>query len=268
MGFLSGFKENAGKDTGNPFAGSAEDNARLRDATQNLLKYKGSNAALDPLQSSRIATQEVQSNPILSQLFGSGGTFGRTAEEEQGLASRGFSLQPEDHEAYGQMSGQLARDFDKSEQGLAQALANRGLSQSGAANRAFTTSQGNKMEQLAGLQRKIANDRMQMNMQRLAQTRNFLSSLGQQGQNAIQDQYGRQMGSEKERFGQEQAKADAGYRMLNGMAQQSNENLSQRQATKSGGLGGAFSRGIMGGIEAAPTMAMQMGAKAMSGGVL
>jgi hypothetical protein len=253
---ILGFSKKEGKDAGNPFVTNEEDRARAAQATQDLLKYQGSNAALDPLESSRIATDEVANNDILGGLFGQGGTMGRTIGEEQNLASRGYSLQPEDYEAYGQGSGNIAREFDASEGGLAQALANRGLSNSGVANQAFVTSQGNKLEQLAGLQRKIADDRMKSNLARLSQTRSFLSQLGQQGQNAIQDQYGRQAGSERDRFNQQVSKANAGQNLLSAQAGQGNINLQQQMATESSGIGGALGRGLSGAVEAAPGAAL------------
>jgi hypothetical protein len=147
----------------------------------------------DPRTASLAATEQVQNNPILGQLFGKGGALERTNAEEQQLASRGYSLQPEDYEAYGQMSDELARQFGAQEQNAAQAMANRGLgsSASGQAGTLFSGLQGNKFEQLAKAQRDVADKRMQMNMQRLTNTRNFMSQLGQQGAGAIQDQYGR-----------------------------------------------------------------------------
>lgn len=131
------------------------------------------------------AATDVQSNPLLSQLFGSQGAMQRAGNEEQQLASRGYSLQPEDHEAYGQASGNIARMFGQSEQSLAQSLADRGMSQSGIAGQEFSGLLGNKQEQLAGLQTKIADNRMKMNMDRLAQTRQFLGQMGGQAQQAM-----------------------------------------------------------------------------------
>lgn len=227
-----GGKKDSGRDAGNVLTLNQAQRDQAGDRLSDLLNYKGSAAANDPLESSRIATQEVQNNPILSKMFAQGGQLDRTDAEEQRLATQGFKLTPEDHEAYGQMSGQLARDFDQSEQSLAQALASRGMLSSGAANQSFGASQGNKFEQLAGLQRKIANDRMQNNMQRLGQTRQFLSQLNNQGQNAIQDQYGRQMGSEQNRFSQTLQQSNAGRNALQQEQNQANENLSQRMGSE------------------------------------
>lgn len=231
-GFFGSRNKVGGQDSGNPFVTNDEDRLRALNATQDLLKYQGSQDALNGVQGSQTATKEIQNNPILGQLFGGQGTLARTTQEEQNLASRGFSLKPEDYEAYGQASGNVARMFGESDKGLAEALASRGLSSSGAANRGFITSQGNKMEQLAGLQRKIADDRMKSNMERLGQTRNFLSNLGQQGAQNIEQQYGRQLSGEQQAFNEQQGKARAGMALISGQANQGNENFAQQRQTE------------------------------------
>lgn len=235
FGALSSFfgsKKDSGRDAGNAFVTNEEDRLRALNSLQDVFKYQGSNAALDPLESSRIATQEVQNNPLLSQLFGKGGALERTNAEEQQLASRGYSLQPEDYEAYGQAQGNIAREFDMQEGNLAQALASRGMSNSGAAAQAFAGSQGNKLERLKQMQMQIADQRMNMNMQRLNQTRQFMGQLGAQGANAIQNQFGRQQAAEEQRFGQTATKANVGMNLISNMQGQSNEQLSQRQQTQ------------------------------------
>lgn len=256
MGFLSDlFTGKKGIDIGNEFSDERTSKA-AKDANKAFLEYQGSNAALDPLQSSRIATQEIQGSPLLGQLYGKGGALERSLAEEQGLAGRGYSLQPEDYEAYGQMSGQLARDFDTADQGLAQALASRGLSQSGSAPKAFMTSQGNKLEQLAGLQRQLADKRMNMNLQRLQSARDYSSRLGSMGQSALQDQYGRQLGSEQARFGQKQSQAATGQNWLSNQQAGEAQRRGLQAQTSTGGLAGALSTGLtgalQGGLEQAP----------------
>ena len=82
--------------------------------------------ATDPLTGSQMATDQVRGG-LLSGTFGHGGTLDRTGAEEQRLASSGFSLQPEDHEAYGQASGNIARLFGAQGNALSQNLADRGL---------------------------------------------------------------------------------------------------------------------------------------------
>lgn len=231
QGLLAG-KKTAGKDASNYLGMDGELTTQAQNQLKEFLKYQGSKDALDPLQSSRTATSEVANNDILKQLYGAGGTLSRTAAEEQELASRGFSLRPEDHEAYGQASDQIAREFGRSENNLAQALASRGLSQSPMAVQGFSGVQGNKMERLGQMQRQIANDRMKSNMERLGQTRNFLAQMGNQAGNEINSQYNRQLSSENARFGQEEAKNAAAFQRLMGAQNQANEQLKQRQATQ------------------------------------
>lgn len=274
MGLFDAFlgtKKDSGRDAGNAFNLSGQDAEQAQGQLGQFLNYQGSSAALDPLQSSRIATQEVGNNDILGQLYGKGGALSRTNAEEQNLASRGFSLKPEDYEAYGQASDNIAREFGNQGNNLAQMLSDRGLSNSGSAATSFTGLQGNKMEQLGQMQRQIANDRMNTNLQRLGQTRNFLSSLGGQAQNAIEQQYGRQASSEAQNFGEQQAKNNAAYQRLSGVQNASNANLAQRAQTEQqqgwaglaqGGLQGAQDIGMMyatGGLSGASSAGNGMG---------
>lgn len=172
-----------------------------------LPKPSGSNSALmsqllttNPLAAQRYLTDSVTQGADTARLFGKGGALdesmaatgqyekergaagdyakGLQTEEEQ-LRSRGYSLNPEDFEAYGQMSDELARAFGNQEKGLSASLARQGLAAapSGQAARLFSGLQGNKAEQLAAAQRKVANDRMAATENRLAGLRGY---IGQQ----------------------------------------------------------------------------------------
>lgn len=203
----------------------------------NLRDYlaKGS-PETEGVRGTEIATEQVQKNPILGQLFGKDGAMSRANLEEQRLASQGFQLTPEDREAYGQASGDIARMFGQQEQDAAKALARRGLGSagSGAAGAMFSGLAGNRNEMLAKAQMDIANQRMQNTMQRLGQTRTFLQNLGQQAGGAIQDQFGRQFVGRNQRINElstlEKANADA----IKG----------KRDAFKEGGLLRSFGRGL------------------------
>ena len=234
LGGIAGFagsKKDSGRDAGNALRLNAQDEALAQGQLGALLRYSDNPDIVDPIKGSNTATDQVQNNAILGQLFGKNGTLSRTVGEEQDLASRGYSLRPEDHEAYGQMSGELARQFGAQEGNLAQALSNRGLSQSTTAGQAFSGLQGNKFEQLAKAQRQIADSRMQSNMQRLAQTRQFLGQMGQQAGNEIEGQYQRQMQGANTMWSRMMDKNNAAQSRLMGMQQQGNEQLGQRQAT-------------------------------------
>jgi hypothetical protein len=196
----------------------------------------------NPIAAQRYLTDTIQEGPDTARLFGKGGEMdksiaatdefmgqgreadkyaGEIAQGEKDLASRGYSLKPEDYEAYGQMSDELARSFGGQEKGAAAALAARGLgaTSSGNAGTLFSGIQGNKAEQLAGAQRKVANDRMNMNLQRLQAQRSF---LGQQ-QNAANAKYGLAQGSRGQTTAlgglQEQAKSDLFNRSMGGRQQ-------------------------------------------------
>jgi hypothetical protein len=147
----------------------------------------------DPTTGTLAATDQVKSNDLFKNVFGDGGLNDRLNAEEQDLAKRGWGLQMEDHEAYGQASGDIARMFGAEEQGLAQALADRGLASapSGAAGVGFSGLMGNKSERLAAKQHQIADSRMKMNLDRLSNTRNFMMEGNKLAQAAVGDQFSR-----------------------------------------------------------------------------
>lgn len=200
-------------------------------------------------------TQQLQSNSTLGGLFGQGGTMDRTRQEEQDLSGQGFNLTPEDKTAYGQISGDITRQFGQSDQSLSQALSDRGLSNSGVAGAAFTGAQGNKMEQLAKAQQQIAKDRFNSNIQRLGQTRQFLGQLGSQAQSGIneQQQLGREQSSDYNQANQQ--RFNMANSILGNYQGQMNSELDQEQKTKhdsdtgnilNGAIGGAMSGAKMG----------------------
>lgn len=232
LGGLGGLlsKKGGGSDAGNIYANADMQKQALSNIQQ----------AMNNQPTSAGATGAVQSSPIFSQLFGDKGTLSRTTQEEQDLANRGFSLKPEDYEAYGQASGNVARMFGQQEKGLAQALADRGMSNSGASAIQFSGLQGNKMEQLAGLQRQIADDRMKMNLDRLNSTRGFLTNMGNQAQQAVQGEYGRQLDTNQNQYNQSR-----GY--LGDVQNQANQQQAQRQGSEKSSDVGNFVSGATGG---------------------
>lgn len=164
---------------------------------------------------SRFATEQVQNNPILGQLFGQGGQLqkGIGLEDAQtqrlnDLQNQGFQLQPEDMTQYGQTSGNISRLFGQQGNQAASDLASRGLSSSGAAGATFSGLAGNQNEQLAQAQQQIMQQRFQNTQNQIANQQNFISSLqgnvanlgGQAGQD-INSQYGRQLSGAQQRSG-------------------------------------------------------------------
>lgn len=151
------------------------------------------------LKGTQIATDQVMRNPILQALYGDKGLQGQLATEGTRLANQGFSLQPEDHEAYGQISGDVARQFGQQESDAARSLARRGLggADSGAAGAAFSGLAGNKNEMLAKAQMGIAQRRVEDTRQRLNDNRQMQAQLGNQGSRDIESQFQRQVGGHR-----------------------------------------------------------------------
>jgi hypothetical protein len=142
----------------------------LSDALKGLSGDEMAGLASSPIYGNNVAEQQVLNDPMLSGVYGAGGSREGALNDEARLRDQGFKLTNEDHEAYGQASDSIARMFGGQEQSLASALANRGLAAggSGAAGAQFTGLQGNKNEQLGRMQMDIANQRMQNTVQRLS----------------------------------------------------------------------------------------------------
>lgn len=225
----------------------------------------------DPRTGSMLASNAVRTDPLTSGLFGQGGmqdqaqsrygvlnnqydtTVGNLAQDRQALSGNdpSYGLNAQDLAAYGQASGNIGRSFGAQSQNLAQMLASRGLdaSASGVAGQSFSNLYGNQAEQLAGLQQQIAQNRIQT-AQNLAQARtqadlqqqatgnqaigannNLIQGLGSLGQEALQNQYGRQLSGAE--YGNNVQNAAAGAGMTNQAAQQNvaNSQFSQAQST-------------------------------------
>ena len=207
----------------------------------------------NPLTATKAASEQVMGNELFGDYFKQGGIQSQRQAEEKELASRGYSLQPEDHEAYGQASDEIARLFGQQETSLAQALANKGLASgpSGAAAVSFSGLMGNKNEQLAGQQRKIAQQRMETNMQRLNAVRGAVDQANQQAQGALKDQRAaNQQGYDNHRNTLKDA-------VTAGQAEQEQANTEHQQYQDSqgpsfgevlGGIGGGLAGAVGGGL--------------------
>ena len=224
---------------------------------------------------SRYATEQVQNNPIMGQIFGEGGQFGKDLAfqneamgRERDLQSQGFKLTNDDREAYGQASGDIARMFGQSENSLSQSLAQRGLSAgpSGAAAAQFSGLGGNKNEMLAKAQTDIANKRMQNTVQRIGQQQQFINQLqqnntatGQLGNKAIGDQYGRQLSGAENRQGQLNKAAGLNIQQNAAVNEGNLQSLQDKRGAKGGTLVEGFGKGLYAG-------AANMGAGGGGGG--
>lgn len=249
LGGLSGAFANqkeGGKDTGNVFGMSKGDNDTALKMAQS--GYDPNSFLAQRVNSPDFASNQATTDPIQGQLFGQGGALSDTLGQVKSLENQGYNLTPQDQTAYGQASGNIARQFGQSEQGLSQSLANRGLGSSNVAASKFSGLQGNKDEQLGQLQTQIANNRMQTTMQRLGQMQSFASSLGNQAQGAINSNRNFNMGALQN---YEQQGRDAAN-LLGHEQNQANEGLTQQQQTSHGSslsnaLNGASIGGMMGG---------------------
>lgn len=172
---------------------------------------------------SKYATDQVQNNGILGGLFGKDGQLNQAESKLTDLNNQGFELKPEDMTLYGQTSGNIARMFGQQGNQMSQDLASRGLASapSGAAGAMFSGLAGNQNEMLANAQQQIMQQRFQNTQNQIAQQQNFVSQMGQQGANAINQQYGRQLsGAQNQTQGLEQAsglqnQANAGANQAN-----------------------------------------------------
>jgi hypothetical protein len=228
--FAKAIKDKAGQDFD-----AANGEVDLGGSTEELINQLASS----PLTGTKFATDQVQNSSLFGGLLGKGGALDRANAEEQDLATRGYSLKPEDHEAYGQASGDIARLFGSQEQGAAQSLADRGLAAapSGAAGVAFSGLAGNKNEMLAKAQTDIADRRMQNNMQRLNSTRQFMNQLGGLGEQAVQGQFNRNMSGIQNNYNQKAGTAQMEMGQQGQMQNQINTQFEQQQATKGPGIG-------------------------------
>lgn len=257
LGGLANQKE-GGRNAGNMFTGINESDLATI--------YK---QAIDAQQTyGQDPTKEVQNNPILAQLFGKGGALERTNAEEQRLASQGFQLTPEDREAYGQASGDIARLFDESEQSLANALSARGLDTSGVAAQQFSGSQGNKREQLAKMQTDIAHKRAENNKARLADTRQFLSQLGSQGNDAINSEQNRGMQRVNQYNDVLGNRANLSMNWLQARQGQGNKALEQEMGSEHNSQFNNIASGMAGGAMSGAKMQGALGQQAASNNLM
>lgn len=194
--------------------------------------------ATDPLTGTKMASEQVMSNPLYSGMWGSGGMQDQMLNEQNRLATSGYNLQPEDYDALGQASDNIARQYGNQEQSLSQMLAQRGMGAgpNGASGVAYSGLQGNKLEALAQNQKQIAMDRMNTNFQRLNAVRGQIMQNNQLAQGALQGQYGRNVQGAEDNFNK--AASTAGLGMQDQGLQQNinNANFDQQQKTGFGSI--------------------------------
>jgi hypothetical protein len=263
VGGLLSSQKNSGANPGNMLLPGGPDGAGIQQSLQstaigNLLQPIHQGAYTDPSQMSQLATDQITSNPMMAQSFGQGGLLNQTGDQISNLMQNGYGLTNDDRTAYGQASGDIARMFDQNDQSLANALASRGLSSSGAAGQMFANSLGNKNEQLGKMQQQIAQNRVQMAQKQLDSARSFYSGLQGQGINAQQGQQHLNLAGQGQYQDQAMGLADRAKSYLMGeQGQQNNATTMERNTQTPTALSNAFN-GALGGAQAGVGMANQM----------
>lgn len=223
---------------------------------------------------SQLASDFVRNDAGSKGLFGQGGIQDQAqgqygalnnnlASDREALMGRdeSYGLQDSDLKAYGQASSNISRLFGNAGQGLAQNLADRGLGSapSGIANQEFSNLYGNQLEQLSKQQQQISQNRITTaqglaqarttaDMQQQSANNSLIQSLGNDYQNAVSNQYGRQLAGAQNNYNV--LAGNAGMQLNNqGLQQNVNNSLfQQEQSAKGPGLGGLFGAAAGGAI--------------------
>lgn len=242
----------------------------------NTLSPQGGTDALftDPQTAGLAASSQVQSNPLYQGIFGQNGLQGQSennytnatgnlAQDRQALSGNdsSYGLQQSDLAAYGQGADQIGRQSAMQGQGIAQALAQRGLGSgsNGAAIASYAGNYGNQAEQLAGLQNQISQNRINT-AQQLATARNasdlsqqqsagnLALGTGQLGESAYGQQLNSNLAGAQNNYNE---LAGAAGSALNNQTGQQNINNEQYAQQQQGGLGsvlGGIAGGALGGL--------------------
>ncbi len=234
----------------------------------------------DPTVSRQVAQSQALSSPTLAGDFGKGGQLdqaqgqystasGNLAQDRNALMGRdqSYGLTDQDLAAYSQAAGNTARMFGAQGSAMSQNLANRGLgaADSGTAQQGFSNAYGNQMEQLAGLQSQIAQNRIQTaqglaqartnaDLSQQAQAQQYGLGLSGQGQNAINATQAGNLQAQGQQYNQSIGAADAGMQQQ-GLNQSINDTSWQQQQASSfnplsilTGAASSLAGGIAGGL--------------------
>lgn len=149
----------------------------------------------DPESGSMIATDQVRSNPLMSGMFGEGGIQSQREAEEANLAKTAYDWNAMDQTAMGTAGANIQRQYGAESGNLARALAGRGFgaSDSGIAGQQFSGLQGNVSDRMAQMQQSLAQNRMNVGMQRLGAARQAVNQAQGMAQGAVGDQFNRNM---------------------------------------------------------------------------
>jgi hypothetical protein len=211
----------------------------------------------DPASAQTYIQDRLMNDEMTKGLFGKGGLQDQSQADyskQSNIAQGKEKLGEDDMGLYGQLSGNIARQFGSQEQGLAQALADRGLASapSGVAAQQFSGLYGNKMEQLAQAQRAVAQQRVDNAMQNAQRLGNMSMQLGQLGQGAMSNMYNRNLAGRQQNMAERASAAGQSLAQQQAQQQALNTQFEQQQATKGPSFGDVLG-GIGGGILGAAT---------------
>ena len=230
-------------------------------------------AYTDPGTGSMLASDFVRNDALTKGLFGAGGiqdqSQARYGELNQDYGTdrnalmgrdESYGLTPTDLAAYGQASGDIARQFGQSGNNLAAMLSAQGLGSSKApATQAYSGLLGNQNEQLAKAQmgiaqnriataRGLANDRMNATLQAQGANNALMGGLGTLGQNAMTNQFNRQLQGSEDAYNQRAGTAGLGMQNQGLQQNVNNASWTQEQQSKGPGLGQILGGLVGGGI--------------------
>jgi hypothetical protein len=185
---MSGFLSSAGNTIGDIFGMNGK--SRINPQTGNAGNDALNKMLSEPGGGSEQATKDFQNNPLMSQVYG-GNKLGDQMGRLTGMQDQKDQLTSGDQSMYGQMSGDIARQFGQQGANASASLAQRGLGAgpSGAAGATFSGLAGNQNEMLAKAQQNIMQQRHQQNMEALGQQMGFVNQLQQGAQQGIQGQF-------------------------------------------------------------------------------
>lgn len=233
--------------------------------------------ATNPLTAQKFASEQLQSDGVMGKYFGKGGMQDQVLGAQSGLEANldedrnalkgkdeSYGLNENDLKAYGQASGNIARQFGQGEQSLSQSLASRGLAQgaSGSAGAQFSGLQGNKMEQLGQLQQQISQNRINTakglaefrsnaDADRASRNQQAALNLGSLGANAIGNARNQNMGAKSEMASETNAGAQQGRALNSDQQNQENNQFAQQQATRKKSFGEQLGDSLTGAVTGA-----------------
>jgi len=207
--------------------------------------------ATNPLAAGRFAQEQTGQGPLTGQLFGADDSvmsrnIAGLREAEEGMNR----YDPTEAAEYGRARADITRGAGQQEQALAQAMAQRGMTQSGAAGAAFTGAMGNKFEQLSNTEAMLRDKTLSARRDNRNQLQNYQTQLMAHQQAAINSQLGSQFkgreaseGARAQRMGEMQAGGELELARNEAGEELTQQSLASKIAAKTPSIGEAMGRG-------------------------